>query len=142
LLFHCDVPDGIIVSSYSPSKPPVQFSGSTISRKIIFIDGDRLSGLISDLLPNFWTDVSLQIGDYLHGVWTENDRLDKSLSLITNQTERFYIDQDVFESEEFDRKKRKPRKKADIHDQINRNSVVLIHHFQYFPRCISCGWCK
>ena len=96
------------------------------SRKIVFIDGDRLSGLINDLLPNFWTDVSLQIGDYLHGVWTANDRLDKSLSLITNQTERFYIDQDVFESEEFDRKKRKPRKKADIHEQIDRNSVVLI----------------
>jgi hypothetical protein len=24
LLFHCDFPDGMIVSSYSPSKPPVQ----------------------------------------------------------------------------------------------------------------------
>jgi hypothetical protein len=30
LLFHCDFSDGIIVSPHSPSKLPVQFSGSTI----------------------------------------------------------------------------------------------------------------
>jgi len=29
-LFHGDFADGIMVSYYSPSKPPVQFSGSTI----------------------------------------------------------------------------------------------------------------
>jgi putative transposase len=31
-LFHGDFADGIMVSYYSPSKPPVQFSGSTIAR--------------------------------------------------------------------------------------------------------------
>ena len=96
------------------------------TRKIIFIDGDRLSTLIDEHLPNYWTDVSLEIGDYLHGVWTANDGLDRSLSLITTQNERFYIDQDVFEAEEIDRKKHKPVRRADIHEQISRNNVVLI----------------
>ena len=96
------------------------------TRKILFIDGDRLSTLISEHLPNYWTDVSLQIGDYLHGVWTANDQLDRSLSLITSHNERFYVDQDVFETEEFDRKRRKPPKRAEIHEQIARHSVVLI----------------
>jgi hypothetical protein len=96
------------------------------TRKIIFVDADRLSYLIDQHLPNYWTDVSLEIGDFLHSIWTSNDRLDKSLSLITSQNERFYIDQDLFETEEFDRKKRKPPRKVDIHEQINRHSVLLI----------------
>ena len=96
------------------------------TRKIQFVDGDRLSKLIDQHLPNYWTDVSLQMGDYLHGLRTSNDRMDRSLSLITSQNERFYIDQDVFEAEEFDRKKQRAPQKIDIYDQISRNSVVLI----------------
>ena len=87
------------------------------TRKIIFVDGARLSSLIDQHLPNYWTDVSLQIGDYLHGVWTANDNLDRSLSLIASQGERFYVDQDVFEAEEFDRKRPKP-KEGEMHEQI------------------------
>jgi hypothetical protein len=48
LLFHRDFPDGIIVSSYSPSKPPVQFSGSTILPYF-----DRPAALCQSLFTTF-----------------------------------------------------------------------------------------
>lgn len=96
------------------------------TRKILFVDGDKLSTLIDQHMPNYWTDVALQIGDYLHNVWVANDRLDRALSLIASQTERFYVDQDVFEVENFDHKKRKPPQRVDIHDQISLHSVILI----------------
>lgn len=96
------------------------------TRKILFIDGDRLSALIDQYLPNYWTDVSLEIGDYLHGVSVANDRLDKSLSLISNQHERFYVQQDIFECEDFDPKKPRPPRRVDLHEQVALNSVVLI----------------
>lgn len=96
------------------------------TRKILFVDGDRLSSLIDQHLPNYWTDVSLEIGDYLHTVWATNDQLDRSLSLVTTHNDRFYIDQDIYEAEEFDRKKLKPQRKTDVAEQLQYHDVILV----------------
>ena len=97
------------------------------TRNIKFIDGERLSALIDANLPNFSAEVPLDIGDYLHGIWSANEHLDKTLTLVKSQSENFYIDQDVVEAKEFDKNnKKKGGKKVDIHEQIARNSVILL----------------
>jgi hypothetical protein len=64
-------------------------------RKITFIQGDKLSKLIDDYAPNFWTDVPLQIGDYLNQLRLKNDELDRSISLTKNHAD-LYIEQDIY----------------------------------------------
>jgi hypothetical protein len=96
------------------------------TRKILFVDGDRLSSLLDKHLPNFWTDVDLEIGDYLHAIWSKIDNLDRSLSLIPSQTDRFYIEQDLYEVEIYDAKHPRKPKRIDIHEQIERNILLRI----------------
>jgi hypothetical protein len=96
------------------------------TRRIRFIDRERLSSLIDKHLPNYWTDVSLEIGDYLHRLATENDKIDRSLSLVQSSKDRFYIDQDVFEARTFDRNRHKPAPAVDIHKEISIRTVLLV----------------
>jgi hypothetical protein len=96
------------------------------TRKIQFIDGERLSTLIDTHLSNYWTEVSLHIGDYLHSVWNENDRLDRSLSLLPTNDARLYIDQDVYEAQEFTGKLPTKHRRIDIFETLSRHDVLLI----------------
>jgi hypothetical protein len=96
------------------------------TRRIHFVDRDLLIKLIDEHLPNFWTDVPLQIGAYLHSLRTENEVLDRTLSLVPPDVNAFYIDQDVYEAEQLNRKRRARGQKVDLNEQIARHSVILL----------------
>jgi hypothetical protein len=97
-------------------------------RKINFIPGERLWKLIDLYAANFWTDVPLQIGDYLNQLRLRNDEFDRSVSLTKNNAE-LYVEQDIYtvpENEwEARRETRKKPKKVDIFEIIHREKAVL-----------------
>jgi hypothetical protein len=100
------------------------------SRKIVFLSGRRLETLIDELLPSFWFDLSLETGEYLNSVRQRNEDIDRSVSLLQIGDKRIYIEQDVFESPEFDvsqkAKRRAPARKVDINSEILHHKILLI----------------
>ncbi|MGI8668462.1 MAG: NACHT domain-containing protein [Aridibacter sp.] len=101
------------------------------ARKIKFIDARKLSELIEGLIPSFWEIVSIETGDYLSNLKIKYEELDKSVSLVNVGDERFYIEQDVYTypREEYRLKLqrlRKPARKVNIFDVINKEKITLI----------------
>ncbi|HXC99744.1 MAG TPA: NACHT domain-containing protein [Verrucomicrobiae bacterium] len=98
-------------------------------RKIIFIAGDMLAKLIDKYVPNFWTDIPLQIGDYLNNLRIRSDELDRSVSLAKNHAD-LYVEQDIYAIQEkcweTVNTQRKKRQKVDIYQTVLREKVLLI----------------
>ncbi|MDR3548208.1 MAG: NACHT domain-containing protein [Candidatus Pacebacteria bacterium] len=102
-----------------------EFSG----RKIEFITGDDLVKIISRFFPSYWTDISLELGQYLYSLRVHNEEIEQSVCL-TNMARGVYIEQDIVraaqDSYEKNRKKNKPRLRVDIFDLITRDNFILI----------------
>ncbi|MDD2229640.1 MAG: NACHT domain-containing protein [Candidatus Cloacimonetes bacterium] len=101
------------------------------TRKINFIDGKALEKWIDELLPNYWYDVSLEVGEYLNLLHAKNTEIDNSLNLVQVASNHFYIEQDIYDFPRFDyriklKKLQKKATKVDIHDVIKSNKFVLI----------------
>lgn len=99
-------------------------------RKVSFIDGSTLEQLIDKYFPSFWTDISLEVGDYLSILRTKTQELDSSISLLPISEKGFYIEQDIYEAPKTSYRrvahKDKPPQKIDIHREIQRHKVLLI----------------
>lgn len=63
--------------------------------KIYFIDGQQLQVFVDRFVPNFWTDLPLELGEHLGTVRSLNAELDARLNLIPTP-DRFYINQDIY----------------------------------------------
>jgi hypothetical protein len=63
------------------------------SRKITFIQGEQLIRLIDKYLPNYWSDTTLLIGEYLYSLRLRNEENDRSFNLIQIPDQKFYIKQ-------------------------------------------------
>ncbi len=101
------------------------------ARKIVFIDGRKLSELIDNLIPSFWSTVSLETSDYLSNLKIRYEELDKSVSLVKIGDERFYIEQDVYTypREEYRlklKRLRKPARKVNVFDVVEKEKIILI----------------
>jgi hypothetical protein len=101
------------------------------NRKIIFVDGRKLAELVSKLMPSFWDDVSMEIGDYLSSLKARYEELDKSVSLVPIGDERLYVEQDVytFPREEYRlklKRLKKPAKKVNIFEVIEKEKITLL----------------
>ncbi len=97
------------------------------TRKVTFFDGRRLAKLVDDHLPNYWTDVPLETGDYLASLRTRNQEADKGMSLLDIPDKSFYIQQDIFESwKSKHHKLRKKREVFDIGASVQREQAILI----------------
>lgn len=102
-----------------------EFSG----RKIEFITGDALVKLINKYFESYWTDISLELGQYLHSLRVRNEEIEQSVCL-TNMARGIYIEQDIVrakqDSYEISRKKNKPRHRVDIYELISHDNYILI----------------
>jgi hypothetical protein len=102
-----------------------EFSG----RKIEFITGDALVKLIDKFFPSYWTDISLELGQYLYSLRVRNEEIEQSVCL-TNMARGVYIEQDIVrarqDSYEIKRKKDKAKPRVDIFDLISRDNFILI----------------
>ena len=95
-------------------------------RKITFVDGDRLERLIDEHMPNFWTDLSLETGEYLANLRVRNDELDRNSNLLPIIGDNFYIEQDIYERAKLQYKKLYKPRKVDIHKTIDREKLIFI----------------
>ena len=101
------------------------------SRKIIFIDGIRLTKLVDTYIPSFWNQVILEIGEYLSTTKNKNIEIDKKLSLLPLENQELYVQQDIYNVDNFDNfKKVSPHKrnkqKVDIYCEIDKNNMIII----------------
>ena len=100
-------------------------------RKIVFIDGQELSQLIDKHMPVFWSQVSIEVGDYLTSARTKNEQIDRTLSLVPIGDKGLYIEQDIYEFPrrqyriEMMRKQKRP-KKASLEEITSQTKLVLI----------------
>lgn len=101
------------------------------SRKITFIDGSRLGKLVDKYLPNFWTKLPLEIGDYLTKIRLQNNELNSKASLLPILDKDFYIEPEIreFDSFGYNKKikllKKKPNK-INIFDKIEQQKLIFI----------------
>ncbi|TEU16182.1 MAG: NACHT domain-containing protein, partial [Anaerolineales bacterium] len=100
-------------------------------RKITFVDGSRLANLIDKYMPVFWSQVSLEVGEYLTALHARNEEADRALSLIQIGDEGLYIKQDIYEFPRLEyrikmRKKRVKPRKVSIEDILGQQKLVLI----------------
>lgn len=101
------------------------------SRKIEFVDGGRLVGMINKYMPIYWTSLSLQVGEYLSKLRAKNEEMDRALSLIPIMDRDFYIEQDIYQFPLSNyrmnsKKERKPIQKVDIYKEIENQDLILI----------------
>lgn len=98
------------------------------SRKIKFIDSKILIKWIDKYIPNYWNDVSINIGQYFYELQSFMSELDKTHSLLPSNIEPFYVDQDLRAIEnqyKIDKTKSK-NKNCDIYELIEKNRIVVI----------------
>lgn len=101
------------------------------ARKLIFIDGRKLTELIEQYLPSFWESVPLETGDYLSKLKTKYENIDNSVSLVHVGDERFYIEQDIYTypREEYRlklKRLKKPARKVNIFEVIEKSKIILV----------------
>jgi len=99
-------------------------------RKITFIDGSRLEKLIDEHIPTFWTELTLEVGDYLTEIRTKNNEIEISTSLLPFLDRDFYIEPEIVEvdSSDYNIKKnvlRRPEN-INIYDRIDRQKLIFI----------------
>ena len=66
------------------------------NRNISFFDGTKLSHLIERFYPEYWTDISLSLGEYLRETKNLAESLIKSSTLIDTNTPQIRIDQKLY----------------------------------------------
>jgi len=102
------------------------------NRKIRFIGDIALEKLIDEHLPSYWSDIPIEVGEYLHTLGRTNATEDSTFSLVTlADEENIYIEPDIYEYHppELNRvKSRKSRhqKRVDILKALEENKVSLL----------------
>jgi len=100
------------------------------SNKITFIQGALLETLIDNHLPAYWTDVSLEVGEYLAELRTRTQALDKSVSFLQLINTGIYIEQDIYDIPSVEYKdvvsKRAKASRININEEIENNRILLI----------------
>jgi RHS repeat-associated protein len=97
-------------------------------QRVEFISGDKLIELIDLYLPNYWTDISLEIGNYLHGVKVRMDEIERSVSLI-NLAGDVYIEPEISrrEREGYQRDGKPQRQpKIAINSVVRRERFIIV----------------
>lgn len=101
------------------------------STNIEFVTGERLSKLVDDYFPSFWTDTSLQVGEYLSVLRASAEQVDRQLSLVQVGNNGFYIEQDLYEFPRYESRKilkiknKKPGK-VNLFDEIKKRNFILV----------------
>lgn len=99
------------------------------SKKIVFTPRDKLIGLIDRYAPNFWTDVTLEVGEYLYALRQRNDEAEIRLSLLKDHRD-IYIEQDLYRipANEYEAKKQRSKKeeRIDATKALDLGPILLV----------------
>lgn len=101
------------------------------TRKIVFLDGTRLEALIDKYLPSFWNEVPLETAEYLNKLNARNDQIDRGVSLVSIEGDRFYIEQDIYTFPRLEyrtklKRLQRHQRKVDIFSVIGKQKLVLV----------------
>lgn len=121
----------VIVTKNITGGAEKKIRGKFKSSKIEFLPGKRLEELIDEFLPVFWTDLSLQVSDYLKTLEERTRELDRSFSLFDIGNTDLYIEQDIYERVDLNYRELRTRKvgrnkKVNIHREIENEKLILI----------------
>ena len=97
--------------------------------KIFFIDGDRLGDLIDEYMPDYWTNVDLEVGRYLTELREQNEIAERKFTLLPID-KTFYIEQDITRVEKgpysLKARRRQRESKVNIEEEIKKHRIILI----------------
>lgn len=98
------------------------------AKSVKFIDRLKLIELIDKNFPDYWTDIDVEVTDILNLIHEKNTELDKSLTLVNIEDQRFYIEQEILEAytAEYTTKRRKKRTVVDIFKEIENSRFLII----------------
>lgn len=65
------------------------------NKNIKFISGEKVAALVDKYYPQFWTDITVQTGEYLRDVKLTADNLSKNNSLIDISNSDIYVPQEL-----------------------------------------------
>lgn len=103
-----------------------KFEASSIK----FIPGSSLETLIDKHIPDFWTSIDLDLGEYLSQVRDRNAHIDRALSMIRADDTAFYIEQDVIRvvDDRYSHQQHRHQKttKVDIINEIESHGVLVV----------------
>ncbi|WP_324726035.1 NACHT domain-containing protein [Actomonas aquatica] len=99
-------------------------------KSVFFLSRQNLVRLIDDNLPSYWTDLDLDVGDYLESELRYVEELDRSLAIVPDIDCRFYVEQNVHRLKEISDfqagiRKRYPDR-VDCRDEILENRLVYL----------------
>ena len=119
----------VITTAHISHNAKIGIRNEFAGRKVEFIPGDKLTELIDKFFPSYWTDVSLELGQYLHSLRVRNEEVERSVSL-TNLARDIYIEQELVrgddEKYELEKSQQRPRPHVDIHNLIRHQNTILI----------------
>jgi len=98
---------------------------------IVFFDVERVAGLIQRFYPEYWTDISVKLGEYIRNLRGFSDGLTKNSALLDFQ-ENINIEQRVVKvgsRVKPDQGRRRKDQLSTIHDAIRAEQIVFLEGF-------------
>jgi len=100
------------------------------NKNIKFLSGEKVTFLIDKFHPEFWTDISIEIGNFLRSVALKSTNLSTKIDLLdTSSYGDISIKQQLINLSEklhLDPGRYKPHKRYNIQSIINRDSMIFI----------------
>lgn len=99
-------------------------------KKVKWVDLQQLTRLVETYMPNYWANIPMQVGEYLHDLRDRNIEMDMRTSLAPEMGRDFYIDQLLhrIDPEQYSRKAKRRAKHPpqQIVNVIEENRFVVI----------------
>ncbi len=121
----------VVVTEHITKNAQEKVQSKYSAAKVHFIDGERLAALIDRFIPDYWTNIDLDVGEYLALLRARNLEADRRSSLIQAGESSFYVEQEVvrvLEDEYKAKGQRRPRPPVpvDLRGEIANNDFVLV----------------
>lgn len=98
------------------------------NKNIKFISGEKIVNLVDKYFPDFWTDIDINIGQYLRKTRDISDGIGNSSSLLDLNKSDVYVDQYIIKriTKRSFAQKSTPHKKTTINQVIKNDDFILL----------------
>tara|TARA_Y100000815_G_C13337730_1_gene498557 strand:- start:266 stop:2545 length:2280 start_codon:yes stop_codon:yes gene_type:complete len=98
------------------------------NQNIHFFDGAKIAGLIEKFYPEYWTDISVKLGEYIRKTKQFTEKITKNSALIEFQ-ENINIEQKIIKITnkiKHDQGRKKSLQQTTIHDAIKNEQLIFL----------------
>ncbi len=100
------------------------------NKKINFLSGDDVTDLINKYYPEYWTDISVEIGKFLRLIIDKSTTISSKIDILdTSSYDNVFINQELMNLSEkihLDPGRSKPPKKLDIQSVFDKDKLIFI----------------